>query len=157
MGLVAQVMDTFPTRTLIRIKEIFATLTVAEISEQALSLPINGASADSLTATLIMSGAINATLVHHPRKVGEAMLRLSDNPSLTDLSRESDIRAYLEQDMYLLGRLIENLKQSSHRLGLSDGFVSSIQRGQQWTHGTNVAIGETTNLEMEEDMMGDLS
>ncbi|KAJ5591767.1 uncharacterized protein N7459_002136 [Penicillium hispanicum] len=159
MSLVTQVVKAFSAHTLIGTKKIFAALTVAEISEQAPSLPLDGEQAESTIASLIMSGAMDATLVHPPRQAGETMLRFPANPSFAQLSREFDLRAYLDKEAYSLGRLMGNLTQSSHRLGLSDEFVDGLQKGQQWAGDGNTGLAMVGNMgvEMEEDIMGDLS
>lgn len=159
MGLVAQVVKAFPAYTLLKIRKVFAALTVTEASDEVPLLPITDCTAaESTVAPLIMSCAIDATMVHSIARNNETMLRFA-NSSFAQLSYELDMWAQLEGEAYLLRRLMNSLKLNIYDLGLSDKFVDSIQGNQQGASATSTSmvIGEHTGLEMDEDMMGDLS
>lgn len=159
MGLVSQVLTAFSTHAVMRIKKTFSALTLAELSQQAPSLPSENNAAESAIASLIMSGAINATLVHPPNHAGPAMLRFSPTSSSCPLSHEVDIQAHFRAERQLLETLMGSLKDSNYSLGLSDEVVDNLQKGQTWTGSgeNNNGVGENPAVEMDEDIMGDLA
>lgn len=150
---------TFTTHAVKRIKSTFAALTLAELSQQAPSLPREERAAESAIASLIMSGAIDATLVHPPNHTGPTMLRFPAISSLSPLSRELDIQAQFRGEKQILEELMDSLKESNHNLGLSNEVLDSMQKEQGWAAAGDVSNGpgEHPTAEMEEDIMGDMS
>lgn len=157
MGLVSQLPRAFTTHAVLRIKSTFAALTLAELSQQAPSLPQDEDATESAIASLVMSGAINATLVHPPQNTGPTMLRFSAISS-SPLLRELDMQAQFRGEKQLLERLMHSLKESNRNLGLNDEVIDSMQKDAGWAGAgdSSNGLGEHPAAEMEEDIMGDM-
>jgi len=156
MGLVSQVVDTFSRHALIRLRKTFAALTVAEVLEQAPHLPADPRATESEIASLIMSGAMDATLVHSPSHTSDTMLRLSIKPFSSQMSHESHMQVHFKNEGQLMTALMGSLEETNRAMGLSDEFVDSSSKGQAWTTASemNQGLGEDLGLDMDEDIMG---
>ena len=55
--------------------------------------------------------------------------------------------------------MVINLGKTNHNLGLSDEYVDSLHKGQVWSGSSEVnpIVGVEAGLEMDEDLMGDMS
>ncbi|KAJ5150976.1 COP9 signalosome complex subunit 3 [Penicillium canariense] len=159
MGLVSQVMNAYSKHTIIGVKKTFAALTVTAIAEQASPAHTSDEATESIIASLIMSGAMEATLVQLPNRNSSTMLRFLATPSFRQLSRESRVQTRLMQERHSLEALVDSLDESNRHMGLSDEFVDSIQKGQAWARMSDVnpGMGEDAGLEIDEDLMGEVS
>ncbi|KAJ5696361.1 hypothetical protein N7536_006773 [Penicillium majusculum] len=137
LGLVSQVVGAFFSQTVIKLGKTFAALTMADLSKQVFPSPVCVEVTGSAVSSLIMSSALNATLVETKDHAEASMLRFSSIHSLPQLSRELDLQSQLKQEMKLMETLVINLGETNNNLGLSDE-------------------GEA-GLEMDEDLMGDMS
>lgn len=160
MGLVSQVLSTFSRYSLVRTRKVFAALTVPELTAQALTQcgKDNGFT-ESNIASLIMSGALDAKLVHSHVRSSEAMLRFSTPSSFSPVLHENEMCKNFQIQEQLLDALSGSMEEGTYRLGLRDEFIDNFIRGQTWptSGGTNPGFAATTGLEMEEDIMGDLT
>jgi COP9 signalosome complex subunit 3 len=156
MGLVSQVIHAFSGHALVRLRKTFASLTVAEVQEQASHLPADPRATESVIASLIMSGAMNATLVHSPSHTSDTMVRLSGKPFSFQVSRESHMQVRFKEEGQLMAALVGSLEGTNRALGLSDEFVDSSSKGQAWTAASDVnqGLGDDFGLDMDEDIMG---
>ncbi|KAJ5964632.1 uncharacterized protein N7479_004508 [Penicillium vulpinum] len=136
-GLVSQVVGAFFSQTVIKLGKTFAALTVADLSKQVFPSPVCADVTRSAVSSLIISRALNATLVQTKDHAESSMLRFSSIHSLPRLSYESDLQSQLKQEMRIMEALVINLGETNNNLGLSDE-------------------GEA-GLEMDEDLMGDMS
>jgi COP9 signalosome complex subunit 3 len=60
--------------------------------------------------------------------------------------------------MKLMETLVINLGATNINLELSDEYVDSLHKGQVWSGSSEVnPTGGETGLEMDEDLMGDMS
>jgi COP9 signalosome complex subunit 3 len=159
LGLVTQVVDAFFSQTVIKLGKTFAALTVADLAKQVFPSPVDEEIAESAVSSLIMSGALNATLVQMQDHAGLSMLRFSIALSFPRLSHELDVQTHLRQERQLMESLVCNLEETNYNLGMSDECVDSLQRGQAWSAsgGANPTTAEEAGLEMDEDLMGDMS
>lgn len=159
MGLVSQVLGAFSKHTVLGIKQTFAALTVKELADQASPTRISDEIIESVIASLIMSGAVEATLVQHSSRSSSTMLRFSETHSLTQFSDESRTQTCLAWERQSLGTLMGNLDEISHHMELSDEFVDGMQKSQIWsgTGDVNPGISEDAALEIDEDLMGEVS
>ncbi|KAJ5122851.1 hypothetical protein N7526_009788, partial [Penicillium atrosanguineum] len=155
MGLVSQVVNTFSGHALIGLRKTFAALTVTEVLEQAPYLPADAMAAETSIASFIMSGAMNAALVHSSSQTNETMLRLSGESLSSRMSYESHMQIHLKKEGQLMTALMGSIEEINHAMGLSDEFVDS-SKGQTWTTSsdTNQGPGEDFGLDMDEDIMG---
>lgn len=122
-------------------------------------MDVNGVVKANL-ASLVVSNAIEATLVQPQLYSKDTMLRFADVSSLPEVSRETKVQAQFEGEGQLLKALFGGVEENSNRLGLSDEFIDSAVKGQQaWPGATvmNQSLGRDAGLEMDEDIMGDLS
>jgi hypothetical protein len=122
-------------------------------------MDVNGVDEANL-ASLIASDAIDATLVQSDLHSKDTMLRFADLSSLPEVSRETRMQTQLEREEQLLKSLFGGVEENSTGLGLSDEFIDNVVKGQQaWPSATviNPSLGRGAGLEMEEDIMGDLS
>lgn len=156
MGLVSQVVNTFSAHALVRLRKTFAALTVAEVLEQVPHLPADPRATESVIAPLIMSGAMNATLVHSPSHTSDTMLRLSGKPFFSQVSQESHMQVRFRREGQLMTALMASLEETNRAMALSDEFVDSSSKGQAWTTASEVnqGLGEDFGLDMDEDIMG---
>ncbi|KAJ5660278.1 hypothetical protein N7507_006729 [Penicillium longicatenatum] len=160
-GLVWQVVNAYSTHSLIKAKKVFAALTMTELRSHISPSPmdVNGVDEANL-ASLIASDAIDATLVQSDLHSKVTMLRFADLSSLPEVSRETRMQTQLEREEQLLKSLFGGVEENSTGLGLSDEFIDNVVKGQQaWPSATviNPSLGRGAGLEMEEDIMGDLS
>ncbi|KAF4760792.1 hypothetical protein HAV15_007328 [Penicillium sp. str.  len=159
LGLVSQVVGAFFSQTVIKLGKTFAALTMADLSKQVFPSPVCAEVTGSAVSSLIMSSALNATLVETKDHAEASMLRFSSIHSLPQLSRELDLQSQLKQEMKLMETLVINLGETNNNLGLSDEYVDSLHKGQVWSGSSEVnpIIGGEAGLEMDEDLMGDMS
>ncbi|KAJ5084308.1 hypothetical protein NUU61_008887 [Penicillium alfredii] len=155
LGLVSQVVNAFYRHTVVRLGRTFAALTVADLAKQALPPSTSKEVAESTIASLIMSGALNATLLHPPNHVGPTMLRFTAMPSFPRLSDEVDMQVQLKGEQQSLETLMGHLVESNHHLGLSDEYVEYVHKGQGWVNSGDVNLTEEDGFDMDEDIMGD--
>lgn len=155
MGLVAQVVDTFSGHAIIGLRKTFAALTVAEVLEQAPYMPADPMATESVIASLIMSGAMNAELVHSSSHTCDSMLRLPGKSFSSQMSHESHVQVRLKEEGPLMTALMGSLEEINRAMGLSDEFVDS-SKGQTWTASSDVkqGLGEDFGLDIDEDIMG---
>ncbi|CAI7570777.1 unnamed protein product [Penicillium glandicola] len=159
VGLVSQVVGAFFSQTVIKLGKTFAALTVADLSKQVFPSPVCTEATGSAVASLVMSCALSATLVQTKDHTESSMLRFSSIHSLPQLSNELDIQSQLKQEMRLMETLVINLGETNNNLGLSDDYVDSLHKGQVWSGSSeaNPIVGGEAELEMDEDLMGDMS
>lgn len=159
MGLVSQVLSAYPKHTVMGIKQTFAALTVKELADQASPMQMNDEATESVIASFIMSGAVKATLVQYTSRSNSTMLRFSGAHSSPQLSDESKAQTCLAWERQSLGILMSSLNEISHHMGLSDEFVDGMQKGSAWTNvgDINHGTGEDAGLEIDEDLMGEVS
>ncbi|KAJ5258094.1 COP9 signalosome complex subunit [Penicillium chrysogenum] len=158
LGLVAQVVAVFFSQTVIKLGKTFAALTMADLSKQVSPSPVCAEVTGPAVSSLIMSRALNATLVQTKDHAESSMLRFSSIHSLPRLSHELDLQSQLKQEMKLMETLVINLGETNNNLGLSDEYVDSLHKGQVWSGSSEVnPTGGETGLEMDEDLMGDMS
>lgn len=158
MGLVSQVLNAYPKHTVMGIKQTFAALTVKELADQASPIQ-NDEATESAIASLIMSGALTATLVQHSSGNNSSMLRFSAASSSPRLLDEGRAQEFLVKERRSLETLMTSLDEISHHLGLSDEFVDGMQKGAAWANveDVNPEMGEDAGLEIDEDLMGEVS
>lgn len=156
MGLVSQVVNTFSAHALVRLRKTFAALTVAEVLEQVPHLPADPIATESVIAPLIMSGAMNATLVHSSSHTSDTMLRLSGKHFFSQVSHESHMQVRFRNEGQLMTALMGSLEEINRAMALSDEFVDTSSKGQAWTTASeaNQGLGEDFGLDMDEDIMG---
>ncbi|KAJ5824415.1 hypothetical protein N7447_006755 [Penicillium robsamsonii] len=159
VGLVSQVRGAFFSQTVIKLGKTFAALTVADLSKQVVASPVCAEGIGSAVSSLIVSRALNATLVQTKDHAESSMLRFSSIHSLPRFSHELDLQSQLRQEMSLMESLVVNLGETNNNLGLSDEYVDSLHKGQVWSGSSEVnpIVGGEAGLEMDEDLMGDMS
>ncbi|KAJ6015057.1 hypothetical protein N7540_009648 [Penicillium herquei] len=158
-GLVFQVVDAFSKHSLVKIKKVVASLKVVELT--APGSPFQGNLSEiteSQIASLIMAGDLDATLVHSQPHSSSSILRFRAGSSPL-LLRENEIHANFQTQGKLMEGLFGSMEQANHRLGLSEEFIDNTVNRQQWptSGGMKSEMDGATGLEMEEDIMGDLS
>lgn len=154
-------MNASSIHSLIKAKKVFAALTVAELQSHTSPSPtiVNGVGEVNL-ASLIVSDAMETTLVQSHLHSKDTMLRFANVSALSEVSRETKIQAQLQGEGRLLEALFGGVEENSKGLGLSDEFIDNVVKGQQvWPSATamNSSLGRSAGLELEEDIMGDLS
>ncbi|CDM26903.1 COP9 signalosome complex subunit 3 [Penicillium roqueforti FM164] len=159
LGLVTQVVGAFFSQTVIKLGKTFAALTMVDLSKQVFPSPVSAEVTGSAVSSLIMSRDLNATLVQTKDDAESSMLRFSSIHSLPRLSHELDLQSQLKQEMKLMETMVINLGKTNHNLGLSDEYVDSLHKGQVWSGSSEVnpIVGVEAGLEMDEDLMGDMS
>ncbi|KAJ5447852.1 hypothetical protein N7445_002673 [Penicillium cf. griseofulvum] len=158
-GLVSQVVGAFFSQTVIKLGKTFAALTVADLSKQVFPSPVCAEGTGSAISSLIMSRALNATLVQTKEHAEPSMLRFSSIHSLPRLSRELDLQSQLKKEMRLMETLVINLGETNNNLGLSEEYVNSLNKGQVLSGSSEVnpIVEGEAGHEMDEDLMGDMS
>lgn len=158
MGLVSQVLSAYPKHAVMGIQQTFAALTVKELADQASPIQ-NDEATESSIASLIMSGAVTATLVQHSSGNNSTMLRFSGASSSGQLSDERRAQEFLVRERRSLETLMTSLDEISHHLGLSDEFFDGMQKDPTWANvgDINPEMGGDAGLEIDEDLMGEAS
>ncbi|KAK9859984.1 hypothetical protein MYU51_010141 [Penicillium brevicompactum] len=157
-GLVTQVVDAFFRQTVVKLGKTFAALTVADLAKQIFPSPAEKTVTESDVSSLIMSGALDASLVQKQDPTELSILRFSTSLSFPRLSHELDIQSHLKKERLLMENLVRNLEEINNAIGMSEECLDNLQRGQAWaaSNGTNPTPAEG-GLEMDEDLMGDMS
>ncbi|KAJ5338783.1 hypothetical protein N7452_005511 [Penicillium brevicompactum] len=157
-GLVTQVVDAFFRQTVVKLGKTFAALTVADLAKQIFPSPAEKMVTESDVSSLIMSGALDASLVQKQDPTELSILRFSTSLSFPRLSHELDIQSHLKKERLLMENLVRNLEEINNAIGMSEECLDNLQRGQAWaaSNGTNPTPAEG-GLEMDEDLMGDMS
>lgn len=159
MGLVSQVVDVFFSQKCVRLGKTFAALTVTDLANQVFPSPVSEQGTEAVVSSFIMSGVMNATMVHTHDHNKSSILRFAATQSTAQLSHELDLHSWFKDERRLMGLLLESLRETNNNLGLSDEYVDSLHRGQVWSgsNDVNAIVGEEAGLEMDEDLMGDMS
>ncbi|KAG0156536.1 hypothetical protein PDIDSM_3717 [Penicillium digitatum] len=159
LGLVSQVLAAFFCQTVIKLGKTFAALTMADLSKQVFPSPVCTEVTASAVSSLIITRALNATLVQTKDHAETSMLRFSSIHLLPRLSHELDSQSQLNQEMKLMETLVINLGETNNNLELSEEYVDSLHKGQVWTSSSEVnpIVGGEAGLDMDEDLMGDMS
>ncbi|KAJ5341623.1 hypothetical protein N7541_010747 [Penicillium brevicompactum] len=157
-GLVTQVVDAFFRQTVVKLGKTFAALTVADLAKQIFPSPAEKMVTESDVSSLIMSGALDASLVQKQDPTELSILRFSTSLSFPRLSHELDMQSHLKKERLLMENLVRNLEEINNAIGMSEECLDNLQRGQAWaaSNGTNPTPAEG-GLEMDEDLMGDMS
>lgn len=157
-GLVTQVVDAFFRQTIVKLGKTFAALTVADLAKQVFPSPAEKMVTEADVSSLIMSGALDASLVQKQDPTELSILRFSTSLSFPRLSHELDIQSHLKKERLLMENLVRNLEEINNAIGMSEECLDNLQRGQAWaaSNGTNPTPAEG-GLEMDEDLMGDMS
>ncbi|KAJ5503102.1 hypothetical protein N7463_005976 [Penicillium fimorum] len=138
VGLVSQVVGAFFSQTVIKLGKTFAALTVADLSKQVFPSPVCAEGVGSAVSSLVVSRALDATLVQTKGNAESSMLRFSSIHSLPRLSHELDLQSQLRQEMRLMESLVINLGETNNNLGLSDEYVDGLNKGQVWSGSSEV-------------------
>lgn len=151
-------MDAFSRHAVVKLRGTFAALTVTELLGQSSLVSTGRAATESAIASHVMSGALEATLVQSSNIPGETMLRFSST-SYPRHTRESEMQANLLKERQVLASHMICLEEGNRSMGLSDEFADSMQKSQTWAAASHVdqGLGQDAGLEMDEDLMGDLS
>ncbi|KGO65025.1 hypothetical protein PITC_042440 [Penicillium italicum] len=159
LGLVSQVVGAFFSQTVIKLGKTFAALTMADLSKQVFPSPMCAEFTASAVSSLILSRALDATLVQTRDHADSSMLRFSSIHSLPRLSHELDLQSQLKLEMKLMETLMINLGEINDNIGLSDEYVESLHKGQVLLGPSegNPIVGGEAGLDMDEDLMGDMS
>ncbi|KAJ5888824.1 hypothetical protein N7495_008865 [Penicillium taxi] len=155
MGLINQVLVAFKKYSLIKINKTFAALTVSEISEQLSWLPDDPKGAESSIASLIMSGALNAVLVHRP--MADTMVRFINETTSPRLSHEIETQDRFKGESQSLEALMRGLTEINHSLGLSDAYVDGLETSQHMEEDRAMTTMTNIGTDIEEDLMVDFS
>ncbi|KAF7712873.1 Uncharacterized protein PECH_001847 [Penicillium ucsense] len=157
LGLVSQVHCAYTKHTVERVKKTFAALTVDELLHQSPSMQGSNQVPESTIASLIMSGAVSATLVQPSDPTQSTMVRFTESRSSTRLVQEREVQLSLAREGQALRTLSKSLGDLDSQLGLSNEVIDSLKRSQAWT-----AVGEPrpgtsedAGVDMDEDLMGE--
>ncbi|KAJ5543037.1 hypothetical protein N7535_005461 [Penicillium sp. DV-2018c] len=159
LGLVSQVMDAFFSQTVIKLGKTFAALTVADLIKQVFPSNVGEEAAESAISSLIMSRALDATLVQASDHAEPSMLRFSATHLLPLFSHELDLRSQLKQERRSMETLMGSLGETNNNLGLSDEYIDNLQKGHGWSGSgdANSGAGDGPGHDIDEDLMGDVS
>ncbi|EPS29113.1 COP9 signalosome complex subunit 3 [Penicillium oxalicum] len=157
LGLVSQVHSAHTKYTVTNITKTFAALTVRELRKQACFSRETEEATESAIASLIMSNAISATLVHSTDPTKSTMVRFTDGRSAARLAHEQEIQVELAREGQLLRTLSKSMGDVDYQLGLSNEFIDSLQMSQGWAVVGESRTGksEDAGVEIDEDLMGD--
>jgi COP9 signalosome complex subunit 3 len=157
LGLVSQVMDVFFSQTVIKLGKTFAALTVADLVKQVFPSHVCEEAAESAISSLVMSRALDATLVQTSDHAEPSMLRFSASHSLPRLPHELDLQSLIKQERMSMETLVGSLGETNNNLGLSDEYIDSLHKGQGWSGSGDVhsGAGEEAGHDIDEDLMGE--
>lgn len=107
--------------------------------------------AESFVASLITSGALNATLSHLRDDCDSTMLHFSTAASRSCMLQDTHMQEQLAQGVQLLQNLTGSIKESNHTLELNDEYIDHVKRNQRRAESFKgrASIGD-------EDIMGDI-
>ncbi|KAE8348028.1 hypothetical protein BDV28DRAFT_124412 [Aspergillus coremiiformis] len=160
IGLVQQVMCAFSKRMTLRLGMTFSALTLADVAQQASHRPTSLNEVESLVASLVMSGALNAVMLHsHNDDDKTTMVRFCSTVELRCF-QEHDTREQIVQDSQLLDVVGRSILYANRGLELSNENFLFLQKSMRWSDnpekGSARALDElASGIDIEEDIMGD--
>ncbi|KAL5364562.1 hypothetical protein BJX96DRAFT_168385 [Aspergillus floccosus] len=160
LGLVSQVIDAFDQYMVMNLGKKFSALAVPDVAQQIVtSVGTDPDVIETLVASLIMSGALNAMLLHMHDHSRFTMLRFS-SAAMSPIFQEQSVQAQLSKEIRALGLLTGNTGLSNDALELGDEHLRFLQRNQRWLDDGDKsgALPPTAGggFDVDEDIMGDL-
>jgi COP9 signalosome complex subunit 3 len=129
---------------------------VAQLSD----CPAPLADVESSVASLVMSGALKAVLLHSQNYDDCTMLRFSSTAN-SRIHRECSIQERIMQEGQSLCVVAQNTHQTNHELELSNDHFLFLQKSLKWSDNTgkgsvNAPDEAGTGFDVDEDIMGDI-
>ncbi|KAL4889133.1 COP9 signalosome complex subunit 3 [Aspergillus ambiguus] len=159
LGLVSQVIVAFDRYMVMKLGKKFSALSIPDVSQQVVtSVGTEHSVIETLIATQIMSGALDATLLHQDDSQS-TMLRFS-SAAVSPISREQSVQARLLEEIRVLKLFANSTGTANYALDLSDEHLRFVQKNQRWADdgdkGNNVSRTAGGSFEVDEDIMGDI-
>ncbi|PWY93367.1 COP9 signalosome complex subunit 3 [Aspergillus sclerotioniger CBS 115572] len=158
-GLVSQMFRAYNTSLLRRLGRTFSALTTADVARRTFTPIASLANVEEFVASLVMSGSLNATLLHLYGHGSATMLRFSA-PTKFVFNKETFMRTRLVKEGRALGLITDYVDQCSCELKLGNENLQLLSRNQRWPDtsgkGGSDLVGEADGgLDIDEDIMGD--
>lgn len=144
-------MGAFHRHKLLRLGRSFAALTVADVARSMSPYIESAGDAESFVASLITSGALNATLSHLRDDCDSTMLHFAAAAPRPRMLQDTHVQAQLAQGVQVLRVLTGSIKESNRALELNDDYIDHLKRNQRRaeTFKGRASTGD-------EDIMGDI-
>ncbi|KAG2418629.1 hypothetical protein HFD88_001730 [Aspergillus terreus] len=160
LGLVSQVIDAFDQYMVMKLGKKFSALAVPDVAQQVVSsVGTDPDVIETLVASLIMSGALDAMLLHMDDHRRSTMLRFS-SAAMSPIFQERFVQAQLLKEIRALGLVTGNTGLSNDALELGDEHLRFLQKTQRWLDDGDKsgALPPTggSGFDVDEDIMGDL-
>ncbi|KAL3442119.1 hypothetical protein BJX65DRAFT_321683 [Aspergillus insuetus] len=156
-GLVSQLFEAYDKFVIVKLGKTFSALTMADVLQRTSSTAQSPHGIEEFVASLVMSGALRASLSHAPHENGTTMLRLSLG-SRCDKCREEHIRAELIRARTALNAIAQGITQTDQTLELSWENFQFLAKSQKWS-GNSDKISSSGEVggggDIDEDLMGD--
>ncbi|KAB8068983.1 hypothetical protein BDV29DRAFT_183567 [Aspergillus leporis] len=158
-GLVYQVISAFNRCMTLKLGRTFSALTMADVAQLS-DCPAPLADVESSVASLVMSGALKAVLLHSQNYDDCTMLRFSSTAN-SRIHRECSIQERIMQEGQSLCVVAQNTHQTNHELELSNDHFLFLQKSLKWSDNTgkgsvNAPDEAGTGFDVDEDIMGDI-
>lgn len=160
-GLVLQVMGAFRRCAILKLGRTFAALTMTDVAGHISPCSASIGVIESFVSSFIMSGILDATLLHSRDQLSDTMLRFSVTVLKSCVARETYMRKQLAQEGRILNLFMDNIAESDRVLELSIEHIENLHRTQRRAEdtargGMDMATNKATEFDLDEDMMGDL-
>lgn len=115
---------------------------------------------ESFVASLIMSGHLNATLLHSGDAHNSTMLHFSSVTSQSPILQDAQVQSRLGDGIRLLKTITNTITETNHALELNDDHIDHLRRSQRRNdpHKGRASIADGSgSFGIDEDIMGDMS
>ncbi|KAE8384011.1 hypothetical protein BDV23DRAFT_167728 [Aspergillus alliaceus] len=158
-GLVYQVISTFSKRRTLKLGRTFSALTISDVAQQASDPPAPLDEVESLVASLVMSRALDAVMLHS-YEYDDTMLRFS-SAAKSRFLQEYSAREQILQEGRLLGIVAQSSYRANHGLELGNENLLFLQKSLRWSDGPGKGVASagdeaSSGIDIEEDIMGDI-
>lgn len=147
-GLVLQVLEAYHKHKIVKLGMNFAALTMADMTGSVSHLMTSNDDVESYITSIIMSNAMDATLLHSKDQSASAMLRFS-SASQFDALQNAYTQRQLVQGLESLNAV--NVGDSDHALRVSNDHVRYLQGSQRAQK--SVGVSGSGELGIDEDIM----
>ncbi|KAL1866925.1 hypothetical protein Plec18167_008857 [Paecilomyces lecythidis] len=158
-GLVLQLVPALRKFSILKLGNTFAALTIGDVARRTSPEPSDIKETETFVASLIMSGALNATLLHSRNSSDPTMLRFNVDTRNSNTLSEAKISEQLNREQERLKDLLTKIDETESRLELSREYTDNLRRNQRRKEDS---VKEGPSLisrgsgDIDEDIMDDL-
>ncbi|GAD98623.1 COP9 signalosome complex subunit 3 [Paecilomyces variotii No. 5] len=158
-GLVLQLVPALRKFSILKLGNTFAALTISDVAHRTSPEPNDIKETETFVASLIMSGALNATLLHSSQSSDLTMLRFNVDTRSSNTLPETKINEQLNREQERLKDLLTMIEETESRLELSKEYTDNLRRNQRRKEDSmkeGPSLVSRGGGDIDEDIMDDL-